>query len=149
LFAARFVLIGFNSTGLQDRVVTPLGESLPGVDIHAQVIESLLAGEALQRPYWATWMELGILLASGLLLIGFLPILRAAMRWRFCRAGGHDHGWRPSGVPGRTLSVRCRFLILLLSPRSFPCSATPWSPPMPGDAGPSGNCNRAGRKRHA
>ncbi len=77
LFNDRFVLIGFNSTGLQDRIVTPLGESLPGVDIHAQAIESLLAGQALQRPYWLPHLEMGILLASGLWLIGVLPILRA------------------------------------------------------------------------
>ena len=77
LFNDRFVLIGFNSTGLQDRIVTPLGESLPGVDIHAQVIESLLTGQALQRPYWLPYLEMGILLACGLGLIGILPILRA------------------------------------------------------------------------
>ena len=44
VFQNRFVLIGFNTTGLQDRVITPLGDNLPGVDIHAQIIESLLAG---------------------------------------------------------------------------------------------------------
>lgn len=77
LFNARFVIVGFNSTGLQDRVVTPLGESLPGVDIHAQVIESMLAGQALQRPYWMPWLEMGALMAAGLLLIGIIPVLRA------------------------------------------------------------------------
>ncbi len=77
LFNARFVLIGFNSTGLQDRIITPLGETLPGVDIHAQVIESLLESHALQRPHWAPTVELSLLLAGGLLLIAFLPILRA------------------------------------------------------------------------
>ncbi len=77
LFRSRFVIIGFNSTGLQDRIVTPLGESLPGVDIHAQVIESLLAGQALQRPYWVQWAEMATLLGIGLALIAFVPRLRA------------------------------------------------------------------------
>lgn len=77
LFRSRFVIIGFNSTGLQDRIVTPLGESLPGVDIHAQVIESVLAGQALQRPYWVQWAEMATLLGVGLALIAFIPRLRA------------------------------------------------------------------------
>ena len=77
LFKSRFVIIGLNSTGLQDRIITPLGESLPGVDIHAQVIESVLAGQALQRPYWMQWLEMATLLAAGLTLIAFIPRLRA------------------------------------------------------------------------
>jgi len=76
IFASRFVIIGFNSTGLQDRIVTPLGESLPGIDIHAQVIESLLSGEALQRPDWMSHLENATLLLGGLLLIATIPVLR-------------------------------------------------------------------------
>ncbi|MDD2884851.1 MAG: CHASE2 domain-containing protein [Dechloromonas sp.] len=74
-FTSRFVLIGFNSTGLQDRVITPLGDSLPGIDIHAQVIESLLMGAALKRPHWMPHFELLTLLLAGLLLISAVPVL--------------------------------------------------------------------------
>lgn len=76
IFDDRFVIIGFNSTGLQDRIITPLGESLPGIDIHAQVIESLLSGQALQRPHWMSHLETATLLLGGLLLIGTIPVLR-------------------------------------------------------------------------
>ncbi|MDP3539696.1 MAG: CHASE2 domain-containing protein [Azonexus sp.] len=76
MFSSRFVIIGFNSTGLQDRVITPLGESLPGIDIHAQVIESLLTGAALKRPVWMAQLELAALLFGGLLLISTMPILQ-------------------------------------------------------------------------
>lgn len=75
-FAQRFVIIGFNSTGLQDRIITPLGESLPGIDIHAQVIESLLDSRALQRPDWMPRLESITLLLGGLLLIATIPVLR-------------------------------------------------------------------------
>lgn len=75
-FARRFVIIGFNSAGLQDSIVTPLGESVPGVDIHVQVIESMLTGAALQRPWWMPHLELAVLLAGGLLLIVAVPALR-------------------------------------------------------------------------
>jgi len=77
LFNNRFVIIGFNSTGLQDRIITPLGESLPGIDVHAQVIESLLSGQALQRPEWLPQLEMASLLLGGLLLIIVIPVLRA------------------------------------------------------------------------
>lgn len=75
-FNSRFVIIGFNSTGLQDSIVTPLGESVPGVDIHVQVIESMLAGSALRRPWWMAKLELAALFAGGLLLILAVPALR-------------------------------------------------------------------------
>lgn len=76
IFQSRFVILGFNSTGLQDSIVTPLGEIVPGVDIHVQVIESMLTGAALQRPYWLPRVELAALLLGGLLLIVAVPALR-------------------------------------------------------------------------
>lgn len=76
IFRDRFVIIGLNSTGLQDNVLTPLGETLPGVDIHAQVIESLLQQSALRRPAWLSTLELGALLLGGLGLIAWMPAHR-------------------------------------------------------------------------
>lgn len=75
-FASRLVLLGFGASGLKDRIVSPLGDSLPGVDVHVQVIESLLASTALQRPFWLPHVELAALAGSGLLLIGVIPALR-------------------------------------------------------------------------
>lgn len=75
-FQQRFVLLGFTGTGLQDRVVTPLGEKIPGVDIHAQVIESLLSGTALTRPNWLRGLEALLLLGLGLGLIAAVPRTR-------------------------------------------------------------------------
>ena len=76
IFAARFVIVGINSIGLQDRVISPLGDSLPGVDIHVQMIESLLEQAALRRPHWMPWLEMGALLVGGLLLIMAVPAWR-------------------------------------------------------------------------
>lgn len=75
-FKSRFVLVGFNNSSLQDTIVTPRGELLPGVDIHAQVIESLLTGTALRRPPWMSSLELGALLLGGLLMIVAVPAMR-------------------------------------------------------------------------
>ena len=117
IFASRLVLIGFNASGLQDRIVTPLGDSLPGVDIHVQVIESLLAGIALQRPPWLPNLELAALLMSGLILIGVIP----AMRPRYAAATfvGLSLAWVLSGyiafkVGGWLFDSTA--IVLLLSP---------------------------------
>lgn len=74
-FQHRFVLLGFTATGLQDRVVTPLGEMIPGVDVHAQVLESLLSGAALTRPLWLRLAEGALLITLGLGLIAAVPRL--------------------------------------------------------------------------
>lgn len=70
--AARFqgsiVLIGSSAQGLQDLRFSPLGEILPGVQIHAQAIEQVLDGTLLQRPFWASPLEALTLLLAGLLL---------------------------------------------------------------------------------
>ena len=79
IFKDHFVLIGLNTTGLQDNVITPLGDQLPGVDIHAQVIESLLSNTALSRPHWMPKLELGILLIAGLLMIATMSRLRPSI----------------------------------------------------------------------
>ena len=46
----RIVLIGARAAGLLDLRTTPLDASIPGVEIHAQVIEQVLAGVQLNRP---------------------------------------------------------------------------------------------------
>ena len=74
----RFVIVGMTAHGLVDRVATPLGERSPGVDIHAQFIESLLTGASLRRPTWMPLLELAALLAGALFLMATVPRLRPA-----------------------------------------------------------------------
>jgi adenylate cyclase len=59
----RFIFIGSSATGLMDLRTTPLAAALPGVEIHAQALEQMLAGDHLVRPAWATGAELVFLLA--------------------------------------------------------------------------------------
>lgn len=75
-FAGRFVFVGVTTSGQQDRVITPLGDKLPGVDIHVQVLESLLSGHALQRPVWMPRLEMAVLIGWGILLILLIPALQ-------------------------------------------------------------------------
>ncbi|MFZ1908852.1 MAG: CHASE2 domain-containing protein [Burkholderiales bacterium] len=72
----KLVLVGVTGLGLLDQKATPLGESVPGVEIHQQILEQIFGGEYLRRPYGAPWIEAGLLLIAGLLLVGAVPALR-------------------------------------------------------------------------
>lgn len=63
----RFIFIGTSATGLMDLRTTPLVAALPGVEIHAQALEQMLAGDHLVRPSWATGAELVFLVVAGFL----------------------------------------------------------------------------------
>lgn len=66
LIEGNIVYIGTSAIGLLDLRTTALGESVPGVSIHAQATEQMLSGRFLSRPEWAVALEyIGVLL-SGL-----------------------------------------------------------------------------------
>lgn len=68
----RLVLVGVSGLGLVDYPMTALGERVPGVEVHVQVLESIFDGTTLLRPRWAGLVELGVSLLLGLaLLFGF------------------------------------------------------------------------------
>ena len=71
--ASKLVLVGLTGIGLNDRGATPLRESVPGIEIQAQVLESMLDGRLLLRPWWMKWLELGLLLGLGLVVIWLVP----------------------------------------------------------------------------
>ena len=77
--AGKLVLVGTSASGLLDIRSTPLGSAMPGVEIHAQLLENILAGTYLLRPAYALGVELAITLLAGLLMIALLPRLGA--RW--------------------------------------------------------------------
>jgi adenylate cyclase len=74
---SKVVLVGVNGLGVLDFKTTPLGEFVPGVEIHAQVVENLFNGVTLTRPAIAARIEAAALLVCGFLLIAFVPRLSA------------------------------------------------------------------------
>jgi CHASE2 domain-containing sensor protein/class 3 adenylate cyclase len=78
----KMVLIGLTGMGLQDLISTPLGDRRPGVEVHAQLIESFEDHHFLIRPWWMHWVELAALAGGGSLLIWTLPgaLLRSEKR---------------------------------------------------------------------
>ena len=79
LLRDRVVLVGNTATGIGDTRVTPYGATLPGVEVRASIIESLLQGDALQRPEWMMLLDAAAMAAAALLLIILLPRLGVAV----------------------------------------------------------------------
>lgn len=73
----KIVLLGTSAPGLLDLRVTPMSETYPGVETHANLISSLLDGNALLRPDYALGYEVATLLLAGLVLAFGLPLLPA------------------------------------------------------------------------
>jgi adenylate cyclase len=66
------VLLGSSALGLTDQNQTPLG-LMPGVEVWAQSLESMLTGNLLRRPATLNAVEIVIVLAAGLVIIFALP----------------------------------------------------------------------------
>lgn len=73
----KAVLVGINGLGWLDFKTTPLGEFVPGVEIHAQIIENIVNGVQLARPAIAPRIEAAALVVCGLILIVLVPRLSA------------------------------------------------------------------------
>ena len=76
-FRDKIVLIGMMATGGGDLQTTPVGDLYPGVEIHANVIQSVLSNTYITRPPWANRAELGVLILFGLFVSLAIPMLSA------------------------------------------------------------------------
>ena len=74
-----FVLIGVTGLGLIEWRSSPLGENIPGVEVHAQMIEQMLEKRFVLRPPAARWIEAALLIVAGAVLLLCVPRLRAWM----------------------------------------------------------------------
>ena len=67
------VLLGSTALGINDFVSTPTEPNMPGVEVHAQLLENAVAGTTLRRPRWAPPLESAILVLAGLIIIRVVP----------------------------------------------------------------------------
>jgi adenylate cyclase len=72
--AGRLVLIGTAAVGLQDAKTTPISPVMPGVEIHAQVLEAALTGQLLSQPIWGPLAEFLSAMILGVAIIWFAPM---------------------------------------------------------------------------
>ena len=75
--AGNIVLIGTSAAGLFDLRATPLESVVPGVEVHAQALDMILAEDFIQRPDWTRPAEWLAALAGGVLVIALAPSLGA------------------------------------------------------------------------
>jgi len=73
MIAGKLVLIGTSAVGLNDIKTTPVSRAMPGVEIHAQVLESALTGAVISQPIFGIAVEFATALMFGLLVIAFAP----------------------------------------------------------------------------
>ncbi len=66
LLKGALVLIGTTAPGLVDLRATPVNPEYPGVEIHANIIKSILDQRFKSRPYTAPVLEAGAILVLGL-----------------------------------------------------------------------------------
>ena len=99
----HIVLIGTTVEGLKDNRSTPLEPVMPGVEIHAEILEQIIGGIYLTRPYNADDIErlylaiFGAVLlvflyrrsaiAGTVVLIGALVVTIGASWWQFAEKG--------------------------------------------------------------
>ncbi len=75
--AGKLLFVGTSAVGLGDYRATPFGVAVPGVELHAQLLENLLTNSLLQRPNYAISMELAATLLLCLLFVLVTPIMNA------------------------------------------------------------------------
>jgi adenylate cyclase len=75
----RLALIGISAVGLLDIKTTPVEAAMPGVEVHAQILESVLTQSLLVRPNYAIEAELVTAVLCGLAIIVAAPMLSASI----------------------------------------------------------------------
>jgi adenylate cyclase len=78
-FRGRLVLIGTSAIGLLDLKTTPVEAAMPGVEVHAEILESVLTKSLLVQPNYAIGAELVLAVLLGLVIIAVAPILSATV----------------------------------------------------------------------
>ena len=87
------VLIGATAVGIADLVATPVENIYPGVEIHANMVRSILDNDFPAKPPWADGANLVITLGIGLLLSCLLPYLTPAILLVFSLITGAGLIW--------------------------------------------------------
>ncbi|MEW6040761.1 MAG: CHASE2 domain-containing protein [Elusimicrobiota bacterium] len=77
VFKGKIILVGHMATGIADLNVTPVGSNFPGTEIIANAIQNILDQRFIQRPSWASTVELATLIIGSLYTVLLLPRLKA------------------------------------------------------------------------
>jgi adenylate cyclase len=75
--AGKLVLIGTSAIGLLDVKTTPVHQAMPGVEVHAQLLEAALTNDLLVSPSYAVVVEMLCALVAGTVLALLAPLASA------------------------------------------------------------------------
>ena len=81
----HFVLVGTSAIGLQDLRATPVDDAMPGIEIHAQLLEMIMSDAYIYRPSYAITVELFLLIAMCALMT--VMIARVGAAWSLFAGG--------------------------------------------------------------
>jgi len=73
----KLLIVGTSAVGLLDIRATPVEATLPGVEVHTNVIESVVDNAFLSRPNNMNGAELMLTLLAGLIMIILVPMIGA------------------------------------------------------------------------
>ncbi len=73
----KFVLVGTSAAGLFDLRASPLDDTLPGVEVHANVLENVLFDQRLKRNTEFETTEVFVAIIGGLIMIILTPMVGA------------------------------------------------------------------------
>jgi adenylate cyclase len=76
-FGGKLVLFGTSAIGLSDIKTTPVSAAIPGVEVHAQLLESALTGSLLSAPNYAITVEMLGAVGAGTVLALVAPFASA------------------------------------------------------------------------
>lgn len=72
-FQDKIVLIGATAIGIYDMRVTPFSQVFPGLEIHANIVDTILRQHFLSRPNWVTIFDMLSIIMIGIILGLILP----------------------------------------------------------------------------
>ncbi|MFC1817044.1 CHASE2 domain-containing protein [Thermodesulfobacteriota bacterium] len=75
----KIVLVGATAFGIYDLRVTPFSSVFPGLEIHANVVDSVLSKDFLRQPGWSTLFDFMAIVISGSILGLVIPRFGAAL----------------------------------------------------------------------
>ncbi len=78
-FAGKLVVVGTSAIGLLDVKTTPVLSAMPGVEVHAQLLEAALTNSLLNSPSYAIVVELIAALIGGVALALLAPATSVLM----------------------------------------------------------------------
>jgi adenylate cyclase len=108
IFRDKIVIVGPHAIGFGDVVPTPFDPVLPGVELHANVIDNIISQRYLVRSTMTTMVDLGLILVFGFAVALYMPKMGATrsifyasltfLQFRWVLSSGLVRAWKPSPV---------------------------------------------------